>query len=416
MRNALLIAIVFVASFSLGTVRVLFAERALLDPLLSANTGKSVVIEGVVVDDPESRDTSTLLTLRARALGGRAVDARVRLTVARYPEFSYGDRVRATGKLAFPTSFRGDNGRIVDYQKTLAVQGVGYVMAFPRVEKIGAGGGSNILGMLYGVKHAFLASILRSVPDPEGALIGGVLLGTRTSLGQKLLDTLRNAGVLHVIALSGYNVTIVAEAFMRAFSFLPRVTLAAAGGVGIISFVLMTGASSTAVRASIMALLVIVARLTGRPYDLLRGLIIAGIGMILWNPYILLYDLSFQLSFLATLGLIVLAPRLERRFARVPEVLGVRSILASTISAELFVMPLLLVSLESISIVGVATNLLVLPVVPFLMAFGALAGVFGLVSAPLGFAAGLVAYSGAVYFLAVAGWFGSLPFALLTLP
>ncbi|MHB8651611.1 MAG: ComEC/Rec2 family competence protein [Minisyncoccota bacterium] len=416
MQNAVLIAIVFAASFSLGTVRVLFAERALFDPTLSANVGRSMVIEGVVADDPDARDTSTLLTLHAVALGGVPVNARVRLTTARYPEFSYGDRVRVTGKLALPASFKGDNGRMVDYPRTLAVQGVGYVMAFPRIEKIGAGGGSRIIGLLYGVKHAFLASIGRSVPEPEGALVGGVLLGTRTSMGQRLLDTLRNAGVLHVIALSGYNVTIVAEAFMRAFSFLPRVTLAAFGGVGIVSFVLMTGASSTAVRASIMALLVIVARLTGRPYDLLRGLIIAGVGMVVWNPYTLLYDLSFQLSFLATLGLIVLAPRLERRFTGVPQVFGIRSILASTISAELFVLPLLLFSLGNASIVGVATNLFVLPIVPLLMLTGALAGMFGLISAPLGVAFGFLAYACAAYFLFVAGWFGSLPFALFTLP
>ena len=340
----------------------------------------------------------------------------MRISVPTYPAFSYGDRIRAEGILKIPESFEGDGGRVFNYERFLAKDGIGYEIAFPKVAQEEGEGGSAIKRSLYDLKHVFIGSLGRSIEEPESSLVAGMLVGAKQSLGERLLELLRNAGIVHIIVLSGYNITIVAEALMRMTAFLPRVVSFAAGSVSIVLFALLAGAGSTVVRASIMALLVVAARALGRPNDLLRGLVIAGVAMVLHRPHILLYDLSFQLSFMATLGLIVFAPHVERMLGRVPEAFGLRTIIAGTIAAEVFVLPLLLFSIGNASVVGLATNILVLPVVPIIMGVGFVAGVLGFITPALAFPFGMFAQALSAYVFRVAEWFGSLSFALATTP
>ena len=131
----------------------------------------------------------------------------------------------------------------------------------------------------------------------------------KRALGKDLEEVFRTVGIIHIVVLSGYNIMIVADAIMRvlALFFFPRTRLII--GVGTIAlFAILVGLSATVVRASMMAALVLIARGTGRQYAVLRALAFAGTVMLLINPYLLVYDPVFQLSFLATLGLILLSP------------------------------------------------------------------------------------------------------------
>ena len=164
-------------------------------------------------------------------------------------------------------------------------------------------------------------------------------VGAQESLGEKLQDNFRKTGIAHIVVLSGYNVTIVSEAIMRVFSFLQNVFKFSFGGIAIIFFVLMTGASATAVRAGIMAILVIIARITGREYDALRALLIAGVIMIIQNPKILAFDSSFQLSFMATLGLLYVSPRIYKYFKFITTKFQFRELVVSVIATQLLFCP-----------------------------------------------------------------------------
>lgn len=165
-----------------------------------------------------------------------------------------------------------------------------------------------------------------------------------------------------------------------------------------------------------MASLLLVMGLTGRIYLVLRGLFLAGLLMIIWNPYSLAFDIGFQLSFLATLGLILLSPYLSKQLTLVPNFIGIREFLVATLATQLFVLPLLLYQIGEFSVVAVIVNVVVLPMVPVAMTLTFLAGLIGFVSTTLALPFAYAAHLSLSYIITVAKWFGALPFASFTVP
>ncbi|NTV44657.1 MAG: ComEC/Rec2 family competence protein, partial [Candidatus Yonathbacteria bacterium] len=266
------------------------------------------------------------------------------------------------------------------------------------------------------LKERFSGGLARILPEPESSLAGGLIVGTKQSLGAKLLPEFRAAGVIHLVVLSGYNITIVAEAANRALAFLPAIFSSAIGAIGILLFALMTGAGATVVRASIMALLVIFARRVGRPYAIGRALLLAGSLMILQNPFILVFDPSFQLSFLATFALVYVAPILEPHMTRFPERFGLREIATTTIATQIFVLPFILYTMGDMSIVAVPVNMLILGVVPLTMLLGFVGGLIGMVSTSVGMIVGLPAYALLAYMLGIVDTASRLPLSVVHVP
>jgi ComEC/Rec2-related protein len=188
-----------------------------------------------------------------------------------------------------------------------------------------------------------------------------------------------------------------------------------AGIFSIFLFVLMTGASSTGVRAGIMAVLALVARATGRTYDIGRALLLAATIMIIINPMILLYDVSFQLSFIATIAVIYLSPRLEKHFMWVTKRFGLRDIICVTFSAYLFVLPFILYKMGNLSIVALPANILILLFIPITMLFGFITGFVGLFFPFLSLFFGFISSLLLSYELGVINFLSSLPFASLSI-
>ena len=249
--------------------------------------------------------------------------------------------------------------------------------------------------------------------------MGGLVVGAKQSLGKELLDAFRMTGIIHIVVLSGFNITIVANFIMRFFGMFLRKRGSGsliAGGISIVLFVIMVGASATAVRAGAMALIGLLALATGRTSAITHALILTGFLMVLHNPYILLFDPSFQLSFLATLGLIQISPRIEARIMRVPKFWGLRTIIAATLATQLFVLPLLLYNTGQFSVVGLLVNLLILPLIPITMLFGFLTGVAGFLSTILSMPFAFISYALLTYELKIVELFSSLPFASVTIP
>jgi len=148
-------------------------------------------------------------------------------------------------------------------------------MLSPKITLAQKGQGNPVMSQLIRAKSKFMDAVDVSIPEPESALLGGLVLGEKHSLGAEITDSFRRAGIVHTIVLSGYNLTIVARALMWLFSFLPALLSGFAGALGIVAFTLMTGASATAVRAAIMALIAILAKLVHRDYDIKRALFLA---------------------------------------------------------------------------------------------------------------------------------------------
>ena len=203
---------------------------------------------------------------------------------------------------------------------------------------------------------------------------------------------------------------------MRLLAFVRLRVRSVIGALAIFVFALMVGFSATVLRASLMAALVLIARATGRTYDIMRALVFAGTAMLVFNPKLLVYDPGFQLSFLATLGLIFVAPLLERKLLLVPTRFQVREFLTSTLATQVLVLPLLLYSMGLLSVIAIVVNVLVLPVVPLTMLLVFLSGAVGFLSHTLALPVAYGAYLLLGYIIGVVEWFASLPFAGFGVP
>lgn len=283
-------------------------------------------------------------------------------------ELNYGDKVRAAGRLEEP--MRNDP-RIAG------------VMNSPAVEILSRGNGNIIFAALYELKNILVHRLDSLYPGPSAGLAAGILLGSRSAIPRDILDDFKRTGITHIIALSGFNIVILITFMEAVLAGLPRRIYGAVTILIIAAFVIMTGASASVLRAGIMGGLSIFARQQGRPYAALRALLITGYIMALADPFIAIYDIGFQLSFAATLGILVFAKRWQERFSAFPNPLAVRDTLIVTEAAQVFTLPLILYYFRGLSVIAPLANIIILPLIPILMLGGALSLLFGkIVAAP----------------------------------
>lgn len=419
-RNVFFVSLILF-SFAMGVLRFDLSQIHRGDPALDGLVGRAVSVRGVVSEEPDVRSNHMNLTVDITGLDEdgvtQPIKTRALIIADRYASFMYGNEILVSGELLTPKNFTNeDTGNIFDYVSYLAKDGIFYEFIRPDISSTGVYGGNAVKSGLLSLKHAFLDRVSRVIPEPESSLLGGLLVGAKQSLGETLLQDFRTAGLIHIVVLSGYNLTIVAEAITRVLSFAPRLWGLSLGGASIILFAIMTGAGATVVRASLMALLALLARATGRVYEITLALLFAGFVMLLYNPKILVFDPSFQLSFLATLGLIHLSPFFEQRFTSLTDRFGVKQIVSATLATQLAVLPLLLFMTGTFSIVSLPVNLIVLPLIPLTMLFGFLAGVAGFVSFLLSFPFALIAHLFLWYELSVVKIAAAIPFASVGVP
>ncbi len=403
---------VFILCFSFGVWRFHSVD---ISPSLvfESMVNSRVSLSGRVVDAPVFGEKSNKLVVEVVEQGEKT---NMLATSGFGSDFRYGDVIELKGTLKKPDNFITDQGKEFDYINYLRKDGIYYVMSYANLKLISSGNGNKIQSALFSIKEKFLEKINFAIPAPESLLMGGLILGEKAAFSEDLRTQFVNTGTIHIVALSGYNVTIVAEWFMKLFSFLPP---SYATGVGIFSiflFILMTGASSTAIRSGIMATLALFARSTGRNYDAGRALMIAAVIMILANPFVLAFDVSFQLSFIATVAVIFFTPRIEKYFFWVTKRFGLRDIFSVTFAAYIFVLPFVVYKMGNLSLVALPANILVLPFIPATMLFGFITGFIGLFGYFLSVPFGYLSYLLLHYELSVIGFLAHIPFSSVTIP
>lgn len=403
---------IFVLMFSLGILRFHMADKP-APYVFESQLGEKVSLSGMIVDEPDIRENSQNLTIETKVGEEKT---KILATVNFNQYFKYGDEVNFSGKLEKPENFITDQGKEFDYINYLRKDGIFYIVNYGEVEVVSRGHGNWIKSILFSVKEKFLEKMNFAIRSPENLLMGGLILGEKSSFSQELRQSFVDTGTIHIVALSGYNITIVAEWFMKLFSFLPQHLGIGMGILAILLFVLMTGGSSTALRAGIMATLALVARASGRTYDVGRALVLAGVFMILLNPFVLVYDVSFQLSFIATVAVIFFTPRIEKYFRWVPDYFKLRDIVSVTSAAYIFVFPFILYKMGNFSLVALPANILVLPFIPFTMLLGFLTSFFGIIWYGLAVPAGFISYLLLHYVLGVIEFFANIPFASFSVP
>lgn len=404
---------------SAGVLRMESA-RLVGDPVLSDHIGSSVVLEGTVVAEPDIRERSVRLSVRAeRMLTGSStvpVNAKVLVVAPAYTEISYGDTVRAEGKLRLPEEFDTGAGRVFDYPMFLAKDGILYQLAFADVTPLGENSGNFLKKAAIDLKHIYIQGLRQALPEPAAGLAGGITVGDKRSLGEDLTAAFQNVSLIHIVVLSGYNMTVVINAAAHVFSFVPRYAQFALSAAIVGLFILMTGGAASATRAGSMALIATYARLTGRSFVALRVLAVVAFVMVLWNPFVLAFDPGFQLSMLATAGLILFTPIVAAWLPFVTERFALREIAASTLATQAAVLPLLLYQNGLLSFIAIPANLLSLVVVPLAMLASFIAAIAGLLFGPFSAVFGLPALVLLSYIIAVAEYLSAVPFAAITIP
>lgn len=392
-----------------GAFRFGITEAMLQQTHLAGFVGESVTLSGVVVREPDVREGSTLLTVQT-------TDTRVLVQTDRYSPVVYGDTIAVTGVLESPESFTTDLGREFDYQGYLLARGVTHTMSFASPVILASDNGA-LLSYIYQVKAYFLSRLALVLPEPAVGLGAGLLLGVQSALGSDIESDFRTAGIIHIVVLSGYNIMLVVAFIMYVCAYLLPFRARLVCGIGaVIMFAFLVGYSPSVLRASLMAVLFLLSSLLARPYLILRMLVVAGTLMVMWNPYILRYDIGFQLSFMATLGLILVAPHLEMIFTRVTTWFSVRSFLVATIATQIAVAPLLLYHIGEWSLVAIPVNVLVLPLVPVAMLLTFLTGLLAMVSVTMAMPLAVCAQVSLMLIIAVAHWAAAIPFAAVTVP
>ena len=401
LQNPIFLIGLFFFTFGLGAVR--YEIKDAKSAVLEKEVGSKIVVGAVIIDESEEKENYTRLVAETEK-----EKVKILITARPYPIYHYGDKIEISGILKKPAKSPGSD---FDWPAYLAKDDIYFEMFYPQIKLLEGLAGSWLNRHLFGIKEKFIANLSAIVPEPHAAFLAGLTVGAKQAMPKYLLEDFRSTGIIHIVVLSGYNVTIVANAIMAVLKGLPFFIGISFGILGIILFALMTGASATVIRASIMAILVLLAKATGRTYQITIALLAAGFLMILHNPKILRFDSSFQLSFLATIALIYLSPIVEKKLAFIPKRYKFREIASATISTQIFVLPFLLYKMGLLSIVSLPVNLLVLIFVPATMFFGFLAGGLGFISQIISVPFGWVAYALSAYELWIVDAFSKLSFA-----
>lgn len=386
-----------------------------------------LLITGTIVEPPDYRDEYTNLRVQVQKVDTgegdleEAVNGLLLVRVSNNQIYHYGDIIRLRGKLKTPPE-----NEDFSYRDYLASKHIHSYMTSAEVTILPGVGGNPFSRTMYAIKDRSLENIYRIFPDPESSLLAGVLLGVDTGLTRELQQAFKNTGTAHIIAISGFNISIIAGIFFAFFSkFLGPRRGSLLAILGIAFYTLLVGADAAVVRAAIMGSLALFARQVGRRQFALNTLLAVAMLMCLWNP-LYIWDVGFQLSFFATLGLILYATPLSEAANRLitryfPTSTAERfaelfsEFVLLTLAAQITTIPIMAYHFQRISLVSFIANPFILPAQPAVMILGGLAVLLSLVWLPIGQIAAWVAWPFVVYTIRMVEIFDSIPHGTIVL-
>lgn len=311
-------------------------------------TGKTVVISGTIMEDPDTDENQTKLRIGRLKIGSqdRELSGVIFVSIAKNSRLKTSDEVKFLGKIE---------------------KGFGVFIGALYRPKIIAIFTKTPRDFFLQIRDVFSAQIRRHIPPDEVALGMGYLLGVKSSLPSGLSDTLKVVGLTHIIVASGANLSILINFARKILGKISRFTGFLGSLLLIIFYIGMTGITPSMARAGVVSGLSLLGWYTGRIPDIWRLLLLVATATLLYNPMYII-DLGWMLSFASFAGLLILAPILTSLFYgdKKPNILGATII--ETISASLICTPILLYFFGSLSLISIFANLLILPTIPFAMA------------------------------------------------
>lgn len=408
-----------------------------------------------VIEEPSLTDTDQEIIVSS-ALDGTQIFIRARF----YPDYKYGDILNIIC-----------DTRAVDlnsFGMYLLSKNITRQCRYPKITIVGNDSNTSIKANLINIRQKFSRVLINVLPAPESSLLNGLLVGTKDNFSKELKELFRKTGTSHIVALSGWNITIIIS--IVAYIFLiclihPRynfwLTI-----VFIVLFIVMVGGSASIMRAAFMAIAVLIAKQSGRLANTVNVLIFALTIMLVLNPMILRWDLGFQLSFLAMLGLIYIDPILTYfwisisfiRYGNILRYLNLKfrivnmrlnnqnakfsanggstsggkaqkaprnkhaaypgivaKILISTLSAQIVTLPLIVYSFHNLPLLAPIANVLIIPLIPGVTIMGFIIGLVGLLYLPLAKLLGFLVWPFLKYIFLIMELFASLNMAVVTI-
>jgi len=406
--------------FIFGFLRADFFKMEILNNELQNFNEQEIVLEGIVIKEPEITEKNQKLIIRVAK--GESFDTflfarreRVLVYTPLYPRYKYDDKLRIVGTLEEPPVLDD-----FDYKQYLSRKKIYSIMFLPRIEVLPAESNTGFTIWAYKKilkgKLELGAGIEQNFPSSQSALLKAMILGDKTGLTDEFKKTLNKAGIRHLTAISGMHITILINLLMLLFLGLGLwrkqafwLTMAF-----ILFFVVMTGLQASTIRASIMGFLFLLGQNFGRTGDSLRAVVFGAGLMLAFNPF-LLFDAGFELSFLAVLGINYLFPVFSNWLRKVPNAFQLKTILAMSLSAQIFTLPILIYSFGRASLVAPLTNVLVLPFLPFIIVLGFLSAFLGIFSHALALIFVFPCWLLLSYLLKIANIFSSFAFSSIHL-
>lgn len=359
-RKGALCSFLLGGAFVLGAIGVWNAERPVPQELFGDRAFDAEVLS------VDRRLARTNLIVRDIAR-----DAKIQLFLYEKTALLPGDIASVRARVEAPEAFLTDSGRLFDYPRYLESKGI---VAIARNADV-------LLQEKGGVSLVRIATMLRfriadifaaHVPFPVDGVIAGMTVGYQGALPDAIQDLFRDTGVLHVLVLSGYNITLLAGflgLLLRRLPFRLRTVLII---VCIILLVVVSGSGVASVRAGIMGSIALFAGLAVRTYQPLRALALAYLFFFFLSPQTIFSDPGFHLSFLATAFMVLALPKVERFFSFVPKTSGVdiRELLMLALTIPLFMLPYTMYFSGNFPLVSPLANIILALLTPALMLLG----------------------------------------------
>jgi competence protein ComEC len=423
-------AVLALLCLCLGAARLQSSRPDLSDPghiAAYTDTGAEVIVVGWLTEPPDVRESYTNLRVHSETLylsesaGARPVNGLLLARVQPGDTWHYGDSLILRGTLETPPQNEG-----FSYRDYLARQGVYAYMPAARASPASTRRGNYLLAAIYAIREHALNLVYRLWPDPEASLLAGILLGVETGIPAGVQQAFKDTGTAHIIAISGFNITILSGLLVKTFSrLLGRRKGALAAGLGIAAYTLLVGADPPVVRAALMGGLGLLARQVGRRQTALNSLAATAAGMALFSPT-LPWDPGFQLSFAATLGLVLYADPFSQAFIRLAarrlplaaaqRLAGpVGEYLLFTLAAQLTTLPITAYHFQRLSLSAILANPSILPAQPPILILAGLALLLGSIVQPLGQLAAPLAWPCVAYTIRAVEWFATFRSGLLNL-
>jgi competence protein ComEC len=398
--------------FVFGLFRYVQSEVPNNIPTIQNYAGSTLRVSGVIDSEVESKLSSQRVILKNVEVADKNVFGKMLVHLPLYPKVSYSDKLVFNCSIKTPEPFNGFR-----YDKFLESKGVLAVCYYPNYTDVIKSKKFSLVGGILKIKEKANLRISKIIPDPHSTFLSGLLFGGSSGLSKELTDDFSRTGTSHILAASGFNVSLFSFVFL---GWVIQTRLGRRRGIYLTAglllvYVVMAGMGPAVVRATLLAFVILTGALIGRKESSVNALLFVGSVILLFNPRLLLDDVGFQLSFVATAAIMFLTPKWRDSFKFLPESFGFRESFVGSLAAITATLPIIIYHFGAISIIAPITNFLILPFIPYLMAFLALALFVSVLSLQTATLFALPAWALSFIILHIIKFSASLPFALVAL-